>query len=217
MRREGLKAPSPTFDGQDARRPMVADGGFRYNPGAVNWRDAFADRAFRKAMGKEVWTPLVRTGPADYGRPAKVPYEKMPSRTGPTIEELGGDRERLRALYHDAIGGKSAFVETPDGDGIILSDKLFDHIAFDGREKYLSLLRDVAENPYEIWLAPLKGEQTGDIVFRKRFVKFYEEGKGRVMLVGEYQDGCLVGYTFFRGRSASYFENLRRGWLIYGK
>jgi len=37
------------------------------------------------------------------------------------------------------------------------------------------------------------------------------------MLVGEHQDGCLVGYTFFRGEKPGYFGRQREGWLLYGK
>ena len=71
---------------------------------------------------------------------------------------------------------------------------------------------------YEIWLSPEKGEVTGRIVMRKRFIRFFEDEKKRhVMLVAEYQQGSFVGYTFFRGDKVKYFADQRKGWLLYGR
>jgi len=73
-------------------------------------------------------------------------------------------------------------------------------------------------NPYEIWLMPMKGERTGRIVMRKRFIRYFQDEKERhVMLVGEYQGGTFVGYTFFRGEKVGYYLNQRKGFLLYGR
>jgi len=52
-------------------------------------------------------------------------------------------------------------------------------------------------------------------VMRKRFVRFFEDEKKRHVLVGEYQGGTFVGYTFFRGDYEKYLE--RKGFLLYGR
>lgn len=195
----------------------IADPGFDSNPGEVAWRDQVAKRSI-DAAAKETWRPLIATGYKEAGRPEKVPYDPLPALLGPTLEELGGNKTGLKTLYEEAIEGKSIFVATPDNDSIILSGYLFDHLTFDGREAYFPLIRPLLENPYEIWLMPSKGETTGRIAMRKRFVRFFQDAdKHRLMLVGEYQQGSFVGYTFFRGDKEGYFMNQRKGLLVYGK
>jgi len=197
--------------------PDMADQGFLNNPGEVDYKDVLASIAF-KAFDREKWTPLVERGYQEEGRPALVPYAPLPAKLGPTLKELNGDEEKLRKLYYDAIGGRAVSIVTPDGGSMIFSDYLFDHLTFDGREAFFPLLREIAERPYEIWLMPMKGEKTGRIVMRKRFIKFFEDEKKRhVMLVGEYQGGACVGYTFIRGDKVQYFADQRRGWLLYGR
>jgi SPP1 gp7 family putative phage head morphogenesis protein len=196
--------------------PVADDERWAVNAGDVAWRDTAAARAVAAAV-KEDWLPLISAGRAAAARPAEVPYGHMPPLTA-TLKELRGDEEALRGIYRAEIGGRSSWVETPDGDGIVLSDYLFDHLSLDGREAYFPLLRPTLEDPYEIWLMPQKGERSGRIVFRKRFVKFFQDAQKRhVMLVGEYQDGCFVGYTFFRGSNPAYFDKFRAGWLVYGQ
>jgi hypothetical protein len=117
----------------------------------------------------------------------------MPARLGPTLKDLGGDGVKLRTLFHEAIGGESVVVSTPDKDSIILSDYLFDHLSLDGREAYFPLIRHVLEDPFEIWLTPMKGEQTGRVVMRKRFIRFFQDKKRPMYAVGEYQGGTCVG------------------------
>ncbi|MDX9746361.1 MAG: PBECR2 nuclease fold domain-containing protein [Syntrophales bacterium] len=108
---------------------------------------------------------------------------------------------------------------TPDGGRIVLSGYLFDHIRLDGREAYFPLIRPVLEAPFKIWLMPMKGDKTGRIVMRKRFIRFFQDEKKRhVMLAGEYQGGTFVwGYTFFRGDKEGYFISQRAGLLLYGR
>jgi SPP1 gp7 family putative phage head morphogenesis protein len=195
----------------------IADPGFDNNPGEVSYRDTLAARSINLAS-REKWLPLIDQGTAEAGRPSTVPYDPMPARLGPTLKDLGGDMVKLRSLFHKAIGGKSVLINTPDKDSIILSDYLFDHLSMDGREAYFPLIRPVLEDSFEIWLMPMKGEKTGRIVMRKRFIRFFEDKKKHhVMLSAEYQQGTFVGYTFFRGEKAKYFANQRMGWLLYGR
>jgi SPP1 gp7 family putative phage head morphogenesis protein len=197
--------------------PGIADPGFGTNPGEVNYRDVLAAKNI-DLSSREKWVPLIDRSIAETGRPSAIPYDPMPARLGPTLKDLGGDGVKLRTLFHEAIGGESVVVSTPDKDSIILSDYLFDHLSLDGREAYFPLIRHVLEDPFEIWLMPMKGEKTGRIVMRKRFIRFFEDEKRRhVMLVGEYQGGTCVGYTFFRGERPDYYDRRRNGWLLYGR
>ena len=197
--------------------PDIADTGFRNNPGEVSYRDILAERAIDGAK-KERYQSLIEKGAKEAGRPDKVPYDPMPAKLGPVLKELGGDMGKAEILFQKAIGGKSVAINTPDGDSIIMSDYLLKHLTMDGREAYFPLIRPTLENPYEIWLSPEKGETTGRIVMRKRFIRFFEDEKKRhVMLVAEYQQGSFVGYTFFRGDKVKYFADQRRGWLLYGR
>jgi len=197
--------------------PGIADPGFDNNPGEVSYRDVLAAKSVNLAT-REKWLPLIDRGITEAGRPSTVPYDPMPAKLGPTLEELGDDRVKLGTLYHKAIGGKSTVITTPDKDSIILSDYLFKHLSLDGREAYFPLIRPVLEDRFEIWLMPMKGEKTGRIVMRKRFIRFFEdEKKHRLMLVGEYQGGTCTAFTFFRGDKEGYFLNQRKGWLLYGR
>jgi SPP1 gp7 family putative phage head morphogenesis protein len=195
--------------------PGIADPGFGTNPGEVSYRDVLATKSI-DLSSREKWVPLIDRGIAEAGRPSAIPYDPMPARLGPTLKELDNDRVRLRSLFHKAIGGKSVVINTPDRDSIILSGYLFDHLSLDGREAYFPLIRHVLEDPFEIWLTPMKGEQTGRVVMLKRFIRFFQDKrKHRLMLVGEYQGGTCVGFTFFRGDKEGYFLNQRMGWLLY--
>ena len=197
--------------------PGIAEPGFDNNPGEVSYRDVLAAKSINLAT-REKWLPLTDRGIAEAGRPSTVPYDPMPARLGPTLKDLGGDKIKLRSLFHKAIGGESVVINTPDKDSIILSDYLFDHLSMDGREAYFPLIRPVLEDPFEIWLMPMKGEKTGRIVMRKRFIRFFQDDKRRhVMLTGEYQGGTCVGYTFFRGDIEGYYQKQRQGWLLYGR
>jgi len=195
----------------------VADPRFDSNPGEVSWRDVLAQRSIDVAQS-ETWVPMIPRGAAKAGRPADIPYDALPASLGPTLQELKGDTPKLRDLYYQAIGGKRSVISTPDNDSIIVSGYLFDHLPLDGREAYFPLIRPVLEDPFEIWLMPVKGDKTGRIMMRKRFIRFFEDEKRRhLMLVGEYQQGSFVGYTFFRGERPDYFNRQRKGWLLYGR
>lgn len=195
----------------------IADPGFDHVPGELAWRESLAKRGIDNAE-RETWRPLVIAGAREAGRSEKIPYDPLPEALGPTLKELGGDKEKLRSLYREAIGGENVTIETPDKDSLVLSGYLFDHMTFDGREAYFPLIGHVLREPYEIWLMPMKGETSGRIVMRKRFIRFFEdEEKHRVMLTAEYQQGAFVGYTFFRGDKEGYFLNQRKGLFLYGR
>ncbi len=197
--------------------PGIADPGFDHNPGSVAYRDVLAAKNIDQA-GRESWTPLLDRGITEARRPVRVPYDPLPARLGPTLKDLGGDKNKLRSLFDQAMGGQSVMVRTPDNDSLQLSGYLFDHLTFDGREAFFPLIRPTAENPFEIWLMPMRGKETGRIVMRKRFIRFFEDEKQRhVMLSAECQQGTFVGYTFFRGDKEGYFMKQRSGWLLYGR
>mgnify|MGYP005833659463 CR=1 FL=1 len=210
---------------EEAGRLYRPDPGWDFNPAKAAWGDRVA-AARLGGFEKEVWRPLIAKTWKDFkGRPEKVPYEKMPAPLGETLEDYkragmseAAARQRVREDFQKAIGGEARTFMDAAGEPLEVGRYLFDHLTLDGREAYLPLLPDVAKEPFEIWLSPEIGEKSGRVVFRKRYVKFYEDEKRRhVLLVGESCGTTCTGYTFLRGDTATYFEKQRRGWLLYGR
>lgn len=198
--------------------------GWNYNPGKAAWGSDIAKAEIDRAV-KNTWIPLDEKGPGDFGRSALVPYVPMPAKIGKTIVDyersgLNASDTKQAALsdFRKAIGGSFAQITDAAGEPVMLDDYLFNHLRLDGREAYFPLMKDVLQKPYEIWLSFEESKQTGKVVMRRRYVKFYQDDKKRhVMMVAESQRGSMVGYTFLRGDNPKYFNDFRKGYLLYGE
>jgi hypothetical protein len=198
--------------------PVGIDKGFDYDPGKAAWGENQAKRLM-ESEGK--WVDLHPWGPERYGRSEKIAVIDTPK------AELGrqakqGDKEGLRAMLREAVGGDSVFLKDPIGGQVCVNQAIADHIAeaskrWDGREAYFPLIPELIQDPYEIWLNFAQNEVSGRVAVRKKYVKAVRISKNLVIgLFAEEQDGLWVSGTFFRGGLTG-AGNLRKGRLLYAR
>ena len=104
----------------------------------------------------------------------------------------------------------------------LCADAIIDHWLEDvsrlqGREQYLPMLREVVEDPYEIWVGFARNELTGRIELRRRYVKAVDAGSGRVLgFIADAVAGQWVSFNLFSG-GATGANRLRVGMLLWGR
>lgn len=192
--------------------------GFGLPPDAEDWADTYA-RGLRARIGDPGGWEEAFAGEApdwrSYGRPERLPARPAPGKPLPTLEEIG-DRERWLGLLEGALGSLPAYLKDPTSLPVIVDSRLLDHLVPDKRERFLSWLPDLVQDPEEVWLVPMRRVGGRRVVFRQRYLKVYRFGRKRhAVLVLEFHRGVLVGVTFIESRSASYLQNMRKGFLRY--
>ncbi|MBI3677385.1 MAG: hypothetical protein HY243_12300 [Proteobacteria bacterium] len=203
--------------GQTHQVPVGIDPGFDYNPGMASGVSTAAMRSLEKSAG---WTQLPGLTPAYYNRPAEVPADAPQAQLGPKAHNAAS----LMAAFTAAIGAKEfAQFTGPDGVPVVLSAAIVQHMTeepnrFDGREQFFPFLKEVVENPFEIWASAAVNNATGKVGFRKRYVKMLEGDKKGVAvgLVADSVDNSWVALTVIRGKETA-FKNLRTGNLLWGR
>ncbi len=85
-------------------------------------------------------------------------------------------------------------------DVLVNAEALGEHLATSDLERgrFLPLLPEVLEDPYEVWLAFEKSKTTGRIALRLRYIKAFKEGMfGRkgILFVANAHKGILTGWT----------------------
>ncbi|MCX7851041.1 PBECR2 nuclease fold domain-containing protein, partial [Thermus sp.] len=149
-----------------------------------------------------------------YGRPERLPPQPPPGSLLPTVAEVG--EERFLGLLEAALGGLPALLTDPTGLGVLIDRRLLDHLARDGRERFLAWLPDLVSRPQEIWLLPLRHGRR--VTFRPHYVKVYRGSRDRhVLLVAEFHRGVLVGLTMLETGKYAYLQSKRAGFLRWPK
>jgi len=107
----GAQGPTP----RTVRVPEGIDPGFAYNPGTAAWGRPLAEQAMDawRAQGTAAWQTLTPGGPADYGRPARVPTDKARAALG----AAAAGEDEMRRLIEKQIGGAERIYRTPGGVG----------------------------------------------------------------------------------------------------
>lgn len=99
----------------------------------------------------------------------------------------------------------------------ILDHWLEDAKRLGGREQYLPFLRELIEQPYEIWVGFARNELTGKVELRRRYVKAIDIGKQRtISFIADAVAGQWIGFDFFHG-ALSYADKMRVGYLVWGR
>lgn len=203
------KAPGP---GEGDPPPEWA-----YNVGETAWGKPVAKSIIEAERGGRM-VPLDTRGPADFQRPASVAVDAPVAQP---IERVSNPAD-LREAFRFAIGGDSAVFADPTGARVNITDALVDHWLQDmkrvqGREQYLPLLREVIEQPFEVWIGFAQNELTGKVELRRRYVKAVNVGNSRVLgVVADAVAGQWVGFNFFSGGLTG-ANNLRLGMLLWGR
>lgn len=199
--------------GETRRVPKGIDPGFGHNIGEAAFGRSLAHSVIEKLRGGR-WKAIEGKSPADYGRGA-VPIDKPKAKSGPRAQKP----EDFEDLFFRAIGGETVRLVDAAGDGIVLDKTLAAHLAegrLDGREQYLPFIKELVEDPYEIWAAFAVNELTGQYGIRRKYVKNIALRRGKsVHLVAETVNGVWVALTFFP--SSRVMQSIRNGVLVYGR
>ncbi len=197
--------------------PNGIDPGFDYNVGEAAWGQ---NQQKRLMEDQGPWKDLHPWGPAKYGRPEKIAVDAPRAQLARPVKK--GDMQGLRAALRKAVGSDEAHIADPTGANILVTQAISEHIAekagrFDGRDAYFPYIRELIEDPFEIWVNFAVSAVSGRVAIRKKYVKAVRLDKTRVLgLYAETQDGKWVSADFFRG-SVTAAKNLRKGRLIYGR
>ncbi len=216
--------PSPQVEMEDrtlrtpqgdvkVQAPKGIDTGFGYNVGQAAWGQS----AQLAAMDKHgPWEPL--TAPGASPATDLVKAEKPVAKLGKRADTEDG----LRAALRDAIGGDQAIFTDPIGGRVNITQGIVDHMVekasrMDGREAFFPFLREVVEDPAEIWVGFAQSSASGRVALRRRYIKLLELGKDTTLGIVADADGCQwSGVTFFRGDARS-VKTLRQGLRAYRK
>lgn len=204
----GITEPAP-----DAVSPT----GFGRLPDMDEWGNDMAVGSASSARSGS-WSPAgVWKTASDYGRP-NLPVEPLPTNLLPAINEVG--KAAFEAALIRTWGGKFVELQDPTKVGVQLSaDYLLKHLKDDKRERFYSLIPDVIEKPFEIWLQPQQSDLSGRVVFRKVYIKLYAQGeKKRPMLivVEQHRGAVWQVYTQVLARE-SQLDERRKGYLLWGR
>lgn len=211
------QAPHVTIDPKTGA-PEGIGKGWDYNVGEAAWGRNEATRLMRD-LGP--WNDLHPWGPKMAGRPAKLSADRAVARLGHPVPK--GDEAGLRKSLRSAIGGDAADISDPTGTPVRVTQALVDHILakpdsrWDGRDAYFPLIRELIEDPQEIWINFAQSQLSGRVALRRKYVKLVSLDKDRVLgLYAEIENGHWVSGDMFRG-SVSGLKNLRKGRLVYGR
>ncbi|MDW7643442.1 MAG: phage minor head protein [Desulfuromonadales bacterium] len=192
--------------------------GWDYNVGEAAWG---RNEAARLMEDQGPWQDLHPWGPERFGRPEKLTPVPAAARLGRIVPK--GDEAALRQSLRDAIGGEAADMADPTGTPVRVTQALVDHILaepderWDGREAYFPLIRDLIEDPQEIWVNFARSELSGRVALRRKYVKAVRLSSNKVLgLYAEIENGHWVSGNMFRGGLTG-ASNLRKGRLVYGK
>ncbi|WP_295937018.1 PBECR2 nuclease fold domain-containing protein [uncultured Xanthomonas sp.] len=190
-----------------------------YNVGHAASGEHIADAVLAKDAAAK-WSELPGRTAADYGRPAQLPLDT--ARAAP-LERGVRDPQHVRQLWQD-LYGQTRTLRDPSGAEVMLTDQVVEHwlekpARLDGREKYLPLLAETIENPYEIW-ANWARNDAGQVSLRRYYVKRVEiedEGKRYALTtIAEVLPGGVWGsFDFFRGARPQ--ARSRQGLLVWGR
>lgn len=202
--------------GEVLQIPNGIDPGWAYNPGEAAWGRT---QALRLAEDQGPWEDFEPRRPAFYGRPKKVPVEEP--KAAPWYPDDKSEKSLRNALAL-AIGGEERAFVDPVGERVMVTQAIVDHMLekpsrVDGREAYFPFIRELIEDPYEIWIGFARSKVSGRIAIRKRYVKAVRVEKNRVLgLWAEIMQGQWVSKDFFRGGMTG-ANNMRKGRLLYGR
>ncbi|MGH8087103.1 MAG: PBECR2 nuclease fold domain-containing protein, partial [Stenotrophomonas sp.] len=218
LRADGLRpgqAPAPVEGDPPAE--------WAYHVGHANNGAHIADAVLAKDAGAK-WSELPGRSAAESGRPAQVPLDTAIAQPLPSgIRDPQRVREVWRELY-----GETSTLRDPSGDQVLLTDQVIEHwlekpSRLDGREKYLPLLAETIQAPFEIW-ANFAQNDAGQVGLRRYYVKRVEvtEGEGAAQkrysltVIAEVLPGGVWGsFDFFRGNKPQ--PRSRQGLLVWGR
>lgn len=197
--------------------PKGIDTGFGYNVGQSAGEGFTQERLAmeRHASFEEVVSPVA---PPQVRAP--LPIDEAKAELAPPVGD--GSEKAMRDALRKAIGGDEAIYADPTGQRVKINQAIVDHLLADPkrmdahRERFFPLLRELIEDPAEIWTAFARSVETGAVRLRRRFVRVVlDERKRPLALVADQDDGIWSAFTIFQGNEA--LAGARRGHRVYAR
>lgn len=187
--------------------PKGIDPGFDYNVG----RAGFGAPSAKSHSFKTLASPIQSPPPANLPPVATstLPLENIPS-----------TEEAIRQALRDVLGGDTAAFTDPTDAVVGIGQAIVDHLLEKEpehwkRSAYLPFLPELIQEPQEIWLGFAENEVTGRVEMRRRYVRYVEVRKGKLLsLVTDVRGRELIGFTFFVGSKPT-DPAMRTGLLLY--
>lgn len=210
LRKMGRSSPdaAPAADGVPPE--------WSYNVGEAAWGRPLVDAALRKLQERD-WKIVPGPTFRDKGRPEQVPLDK-PRAAPRDLEDTS--EAGLRSAWADLYGGQTV-LRDPSGARVLLSDAVIQHwiekpdTRLAGRERYLPLLREIIEDPFEIW-AIWSVNGTGRYALRRYYIKSFELRDGKT-LTAIVEAGSGIWTTFNLMDAGRPQLKNRQGLLVYGR
>ena len=200
------------------KMPVGIDPGFDYDPGKAHQGKWLSDqeKAYWEGRKRDAWELLTPGDYRSYGRPENVPIDQAVAAIDHTAEATtAGVKEQIIR----AIGEERRTFDFTRGDFkwevLIDADFLAGHIDA-ARAKYMPLLLETLNDPYEIWSTFERHKGSGKVVLRQRMIKGVVAGKKQGMLVvADASDGVMKGWTVFTEPNQSKLNKHRKGKLCW--
>lgn len=189
---------------------------WRYNVGEAAQGRPQVDAALKK-LADDTWRPLPGKPYQAFGRPETLPAD-TPRATPLQLTDKSPDA--IRSAWQAAYGAQTT-LRDPSGAEIILSERIIEHwldkpgTRLAGREQYIPLVREVIEDPAEIWINwAVNG--SGRIGLRRYYLKTVTLPGGKTLtLIVDAQGGVWVAFNFMVGRGAQ--AQNRQGLLVWSR
>lgn len=190
-----------------------------YNVGVSHSGEFISDGALAKQLDDK-WSALPAKSHQAYMRPDALPIDTP---IASPLQASIRDPDALRDAW-DSLYGTTATLRDPSGANVHLTRQVVDHWLeapkrLDGRERYLPLLKETIESPFEIW-ANFAQNERGKVGVRRYYVKRVEVVEGgkpiTLTVVAEVLPGGVWGsFDFYRGRAPQ--RSSRSGLLVWGR
>lgn len=168
-----------------------------------------------RQQGADAWERLQPSGDwQSYGRPEHVPVDVPKAKLGGAASSTAQLAQNIEA----AIGASEQAFKLPDGDPLLVdAEALAAHMSLD-RAAFVTMLPELINDPYEIWLSFEQHKGTGQVVLRKRLIKVIQDAKKRgLVLVAQLSGGVLEAWTLVPVDTLGYLQKQRVGRLIWSR
>jgi SPP1 gp7 family putative phage head morphogenesis protein len=197
--------------------PKGIDTGFGYNVGQSAGEGFTQERLAmeRHASFEEVVSPV-----APPQARAPLPIDEAKAELGSRVDPR--DEKAMRDALRKAIGGDEAIFADPTGQRVKVNQAIVDHLREDAkrldshRERFFPFIRQLVEDPAEIWTTFARSVETGAVRLRRRYVTRIDLGKNRsIALIADQDDGIWSAFNFLQ--SDCEIGNVRVGHRVYAR
>ncbi|MCP4354930.1 MAG: hypothetical protein GY793_04720 [Proteobacteria bacterium] len=192
------------------------DKGWDYDPAFASWG---------KQVGKKTFEKVRKQGSIYKSLPASAYFQSPLTKLIPeeSIIKKGAKLktvEKTVEALENSFGTTDPYIKLATGQTIFIDLENFaKHImAKQDRSYIVPFVKDMIENPQEIWGEFLRNEISGKVLFRQTIVKSIQLEKNRfLLLVTESRDGVMQAMTVIDSTNKNYIEKQRKGILLYKK